>query len=150
MLKAVILDSHPAGLISRPKKNAEAFACDQWMNDLISRNVRVFMPEIIDYELRRELLRLNRQNSIALLDLFNQAEPDRYLPITTDVMATLWAQARQQGIPTADPKALDVDVILAAQALSLGLPATDFVVATSNPAHLARFVPADTWQNIKP
>jgi hypothetical protein len=38
-------------------------------------------------------------------------------------------------------------VILAAQALSLGGPV---VVATTNPAHLARFVPAEVWQNITP
>ena len=77
----------------------------------------------------------------------------RYLPITTDVMlltAALWAQARQQGIPTADVKALDGDVILAAQALSLGLPATDIVVATTNVGHISRFVPADLWSNISP
>ncbi len=128
-------------------------ACRQRIDDLIAQNVRVVLPEIIDYELRRELLRLNRQSSIALLDALKTGATDRYLPITTDVMltaATLWAQTRQQGIPTADPKALDVDVILAAQALSLGLLADEFIVATSNPAHLARFVPADTWQNIKP
>jgi hypothetical protein len=61
--------------------------------------------------------------------------------------AELWAQARQGGYPTAPDPALDGDVILAAQALSLGVPV---VVATANVAHLSRFVPADVWQNIAP
>jgi hypothetical protein len=37
-------------------------------------------------------------------------------------------------------------MILAAQAVMLGAP--DFVIATTNPKHLSRFVPADLWQNI--
>lgn len=39
-----------------------------------------------------------------------------YRPITTETMllaAEFWAQARNGGTPTADPKALDGDVILA-------------------------------------
>lgn len=37
-------------------------------------------------------------------------------------------------------------MILAGQALSLNEP--DLVIATTNVGHLARFVPADLWQNI--
>jgi hypothetical protein len=73
-----------------------------------------------------------------------------YLPLTTRAMrqaALFWAQARQQGLPTAEDKAIDGDVILAAQAMTLGLP--DAVVATTNIGHLSRFVPADFWQNIR-
>ena len=62
--------------------------------------------------------------------------------------ADLWANSRQSGLATGDPKKLDIDVILAAQALSLGVPASDLVVATSNVAHLSRFVSADLWSNI--
>jgi hypothetical protein len=42
----------------------------------------------------------------------------------------IWAQARQQGQPTAGDKALDADMILAAQAMTLGVP--DVVIATTN------------------
>jgi hypothetical protein len=54
------------------------------------------------------------------------------------------------GRATADPKALDGDVILAAQALLSGIAPADFVVATSNVAHLSRYVPAELWNAITP
>jgi hypothetical protein len=74
----------------------------------------------------------------------------QYLPLTTAIMqraAELWAAARNTGQATAPDHALDADVILAAQALSLSVPV---IVATDNPAHLSRYVPADLWQNITP
>jgi len=77
----------------------------------------------------------------------------RFLPISSPAMllaATLWSQSRQSGLPTGDPKKLDIDVILAAQALTLGVPPGDLIVATSNVSHIARFVPADLWSNIQP
>ena len=68
--------------------------------------------------------------------------------------ADLWASMRNNGTPTGDPKKLDIDVILAAQALSegmaLSLPLSSVIVATSNVAHLSRMVTADLWQNIRP
>jgi len=88
---------------------------------------------------------------LAALAAFNAAVPDRYLPITTaamDLAAEMWAQARQRGTPTAGPRALDVDVILAARVLSAGYLPGGFVVDTSNLAHLSQYVPADLWQNI--
>jgi predicted nucleic acid-binding protein len=72
-----------------------------------------------------------------------------YLPITTTAMrqaAKLWAEARQQGQPTAGDKTIDGDMILVAQAITLGTP--DVVIATTNVGHLSRFISADLWQNI--
>ena len=71
-----------------------------------------------------------------------------FAPITTAVMesaASLWADARRLGRPTADRHALDADVILAAQALSLSGPGDRVIVATTNARHLERFVKARDW-----
>jgi hypothetical protein len=108
----------------------------------------VIVPEIADYEVRRELIRMGGMVALANLDGYGtQLE---YLPLTTAAMrraAELWAQARSAGLPTAPDPALDGDVILAAQALCLN---TTVIVATGNPGHLNRFVPADLWSNVAP
>jgi hypothetical protein len=72
-----------------------------------------------------------------------------YLPITTAAMrqaAQLWSQARRQGQPTAGDKTIDGDMVLVAQAVTLGEP--DVVIATTNVGHLSRFIAAELWQNI--
>ena len=69
-----------------------------------------------------------------------------YQPLTTGIMrkaAQLWADARKKGHPTADPKELDSDVILAAQALYAGA-----IVATENVGHLSLFVESQNWRDI--
>ncbi|MBY5283840.1 type II toxin-antitoxin system VapC family toxin (plasmid) [Aphanizomenon flos-aquae CCAP 1446/1C] len=115
---------------------------------LIFSSVRVIVPEIADYEVRRELLRANKLKGIARLDELTQLV--EYLPITTNSMrqaALLWAQARQKGQPTAGDKTIDGDIILVAQAINLNV--SDVVIATTNVGHLSRFVNADLWQNIQ-
>lgn len=110
------------------------------------------MPSIADYEIRRELERANKKLGIARLDAFITAQPGRYVPLTDGALrlaATLWAQSRNAGTPTANPRELDCDVLIAAQALSLGVPASELVVATTNIGHFAQFVAADVWTSIQ-
>ena len=151
-LVAVVLDSSPLGLVTQKTgKSLNGDACRVWMENLLVQGVRVYVPEVADYEVRRELIRTKNPGSIARLDRLKQFA--RYLPITTDVMleaAELWAQSRNLGVATADIHALDGDVIIASQALSLALATSEFVIATSNVRHLSRFVPAELWSNIKP
>jgi len=94
---------------------------------------------------------MGRTASLVRLDLI--ASTAIYLPITTAAMrlaADLWAQARSSGWATADPHALDGDVILAAQALALTPAPPGHVVATGNVAHLSRYLPAQEWAAIVP
>ena len=109
----------------------------------------VQVPEIADYELRRELLRADKSRSVAVLDQYKVSMG--YVPLTTEALllaAQFWATVRQQGNPTAPDLALDADVILAAQAELLRSGGDDVVVATTNVGHLSRFVPAQAWQDV--
>jgi Predicted nucleic acid-binding protein, contains PIN domain len=145
----VFLDTGPLGMVSNPKSSQENDACQIWLTELVQQGLRVVVPEIADYEVRRELLRAGKATGIARLDRVKDAL--EYLPITTDAMllaASLWAQARQQGQPTADRKSLDGDVILAAQALTAGFPENEVLIASDNVGHLSRFAQAKHWRDI--
>jgi hypothetical protein len=148
----VLLDTGPLGLVTNPRATAQNVACRLWATSLAAAGVKLLVPEIADYELRRELIRVNRQRGIAYLDQL--AATGGYVPLTTVAMrraAALWAQARQMGAPTAPDLALDGDVILAAQALVLAVQEADqVVIATTNPGHLQRYAPAEEWSHIQP
>lgn len=148
MNPAVVLNSTPLGILCNPRTTVQVSECRQWLDDLLAAGRRVIIPEITDYEIRRELIR--RNNIVALTNLDGYGHRLEYLPICTAAIrlaASLWAQARNAGQPTAPDHALDADVILAAQSLSLNSPV---VVATSNLRHLSRFVAAELWSNIVP
>jgi predicted nucleic acid-binding protein len=147
--RTVVLDAGPLGLVTNPKLSAESVACAQWLQAHVTSGSRLIIPEIADYEVRRELLRANKIKGLARLD--DLAKILEYLPINTVAMrqaAQYWAQARQQGQPTAGDKTIDGDMILAAQALTLEI--IDVVIATTNLGHLSRLVTAELWQNITP
>ncbi len=152
MSGTVFLDSSPLGLLTQePGKSSEADACQQWLRELTVHKWAVYLPEITDYEVRRELTRAGKTRSLRRLEQLSALV--NYVPITTDAMryaARLWAQVRQSGQPTADPKSLDGDVILAAQALTLTPTPSGLVVATGNVAHISRFIPAQEWTTITP
>ncbi len=149
---AVVLDTSPLSVqAQKPGHSADVDACHAWLNRMLHGGTAVYVPEIADYEVRRELIRAGKWASLRRLDQVKAL--NQYLPITTSDMllaAELWARARNEGVATAAVHALDGDVILAAQALSLGLEPAQFIVATSNPKHLSRYVPADLWNSITP
>lgn len=151
MSRVIVLDTGPLGLVTQRKGVPAADACRRWIAECLDRGALVIVPAIADFEVRRELLRAKKTQGLLRLDAFSSAEPDRYLFLSDAAIklaAELWARSRQQGTPTADPKELDADVILAAQALTMEAAPADIVIATTNVGHLAQFVTADTWANI--
>lgn len=149
MSRIIVLDSGPLGMVSNPRAKPPYLECQLWLDSLLQRGETVILPEIADYEVRRELIRAGKKAGIRGLDELKSLLS--YRPITTEAMllaAEFWAQARQRGTPTADPRALDGDVILAAQASLLAGGGDEVVVATTNVGHLAQFIDAREWRLI--
>lgn len=152
----VLLDSEPLGLATNPKNSLEAEACRIWPRALPHAGHLPLIPEIIDYEVRRELRLHGKLRGLRNLDAL--AVPGRYLPLTTEAMrraAEFWADLRRLGLPTADRLALDADVILCAQAatldaITLDMAGVPVVIATGNVGHLSRLADARRWQDIQP
>lgn len=147
MPQVILLDTgvlsnllHPNSRVSQP--------VSAWLARILDADETVVIPEIADYELRRELIRAGKWESIERLDGFNESLG--YLPITTPIMrraSEYWAVARQRGCPAADDRALDGDMILAATATLLGTP-LPVVVATTNALHFTLFCDARHWKDI--
>ncbi|MEG4488287.1 nucleic acid-binding protein [Microcoleus sp. D2_18a_B4] len=109
MSRVIILDSDPLGMVTNPKaSSAEIQECKVWLNSLMRRGEIIILPEIADYEVRRELIRAGKLAGIQRLDELKLQLT--YRPLTTEVMllaAQLWADSRRRGRPTAEPNALD-------------------------------------------
>ena len=112
----------------------------------------VFLPSVSDYELRRELrlhvLRGKAGHAKGLGRLDSIGAATKFVTLTDAVLkraADLWAQARKAGKPTADPKALDADCMIAAQALNVGA-----AVVTDNAKHLSRYCMVINWRTTPP
>jgi hypothetical protein len=69
MTQIVLLNSTPVGLITNPKATPLAIECQQWLESLLDRGYQVVLPEIIDYEIRRELLIVNKRSSSSFANL---------------------------------------------------------------------------------
>ena len=137
----LLLDTAVLGEICHPRKFDDVRA---WFARTAVDH-EVMLSEVADYELRRELLRIDAHRSIARLDELTREL--RYLPVTTATWraaAKLWAVLRKSGIVTAAGAGLDGDVLIAAQAL-----AEDAIVVTPNTRHFERVVRAVGWRDIR-
>ena len=151
----VFVDSGILGKLCNPNRTEETVAVNNWLFSLLGKGVCVVSSRVCDYEVRRSLilesLRKSNINSIQELDdLYNYLT---FLPLTDEVMqeaADIWAEARVRGMPTADEKSLDADVIICAQykLLEKEYPGRYIVIATTNVDHLSRFAEAKGWNDI--
>ena len=150
MSRYLLLDSGPLGLVTQPKLSSEVVAMNRWLIERLSSGDSVLVPAIVYYEVRRELLRAGKTLGLARLNAFVEIDPSRYLALNDEALrftAELWARARQQGRPTSPTLDLDIDVILAAQALLFAAGA-EVIVVTGNLRHLRQFVDARLWNEI--
>ena len=149
MSRIVLLDAGPLGMITNPKSSPDSEACKNWLASIAYQGIEVVIPEIADYEVRRELLRAGKERGIGRLDALKGMLG--YAPVTTPVMlkaAEFWASARKMGRKSADDASLDADMILVAQAWVLARDGNEPVIATTNVRHLALFSPARLWREI--
>ncbi|MEO7715403.1 MAG: nuclease [Capsulimonas sp.] len=157
MPRLIVLDTFPLSSVAKrePMHGAAPTLldrCQEWVKECIRAGNRVIAPAITYYETLRELERLNATSQIARLRAFCIATPERYLPLQDadlNLAAKLWAQSRNNGLPTSSPEALDGDVILVAQVLSIQTD-LEIVIATTNVGHLSQFVAAELWSDIAP
>ena len=140
MNNILLLDAGPLGRLARLEPHPDI---SYWFDAQIELGRILIVPEIADYEVRRDLIQAKLHSSLDRLDAL--AEELVYLPINTETMrkaALFWAQSRQRGKPTSDRHALDADAILAAQAVEIG-----GMVITENPGHLQQWVSVKHWRD---
>lgn len=143
-MTVLVLDATGIGQASHPRGVPEF---DDWFAHAIDLT-EVVVPAPSELEVRRELLRTRSTLSIARLDrLVRLLHYEEMNLARWRLAAQLWAEARNRGRPTADPKALDVDVLVAAIALSIDTN-DEVIVVTANRRHLAQFVDARLWTEI--
>ena len=107
----LLLDTGVLGQICHPRKHHDVRS---WFRRAV-REHEFLISEVADYELRRELLRIDSRRSLARLD--ELARELRYLPTTTATWraaARLWAAQRRAGFISGE--GLDGDLLIVAQA----------------------------------
>jgi predicted nucleic acid-binding protein len=129
---ALLLDAGPLGMLCSPNVTPANTEINVWLERVLLSGIYVVHPEITDYEVRRDLVRIGAIRSLRKLDRLKATL--QYFPLYTDVMLTaaeIWAEVRRAGRTTADKHALDGDVILAACAAHLDAQGFESVIASA-------------------
>ena len=148
----MLLDSGPVGLLARARSTrSPARECNEWAASMLQAGHRLIVPESIDFEVRRELVRLGNQRALLRLNPL----PIRlgFHDVSSQVLrqaAHFWVEARRRGKPTADRHSLDIDMILAGHAATIGEHHSreQVLIATTNVQHLRMFADAREWSSI--
>lgn len=147
----IFLDTGVLSLVTHPSGKATARDCARWLQAMSDAGHEIFVPEISDYELRRELTRARKLRSVARLDRLHSEV--HYLPISTDAMrkaAEYSAFLRNSGQPGASDDDLDADMIICGQVSVCSSDLDDCVVVTNNARHFSALVNAMAWHEIQP
>jgi hypothetical protein len=86
MSKVVMLDSGPLGLLAQTKTFGLASQCSDWFRSHLAVGNDITVPEIADYEVRRELVRLGLTNGLIKLDSLVTIVGVRFHPLNTRSM----------------------------------------------------------------
>jgi hypothetical protein len=91
-MRLIVLDTGTLGLLAYPRARPDALACRQWAKALLAAGIRVIVPGIADYELRRELIRAGKAAGLRRLDAVRAGfELDPVTQAGLDEAASLWA-----------------------------------------------------------
>jgi predicted nucleic acid-binding protein len=116
---------------------------------VIKAGDRVVIPEVVDYEVRRGLLRIPARKQLTQLDALGEAL--YFSSLSRSVMkdaSHVWADARNRGQPFTSDERLDGDAILIAQTRALG-DLGRIGVITENVQPPSPFVPAVRWHDFE-
>ncbi len=92
MSRVIVLDSGPLGMVTNPRSSPMNVSCREWLESLLAAQTSVVIAEIVDYEVRRELLRAGKTEGLRRLDLLGSEL--WYEPLSTAAMrqaALFWA-----------------------------------------------------------
>lgn len=153
MARFVLLDSGPLGLAVCRTGTRGLAEFGTRLAELEMAGVSILIPAVIDYELRRELIRIGATAKLRTLQGLQQRFS--IMPVSASAWlraAGFWALTRRMGVQTGSDAELDADAILAGCASTIGNPADEVIVATSNIRHLSRFpgIDAREWSAIEP
>ena len=153
----ILLDAGLVGLLiveangRNATRDEESQAFRAWYEATAGTTHEFAITDLTRYEVLRGLLAVEASAKLRRLEELRQATIGVHVaPENWDLAADLWAKSRRQGKPTADPKSLDGDAILAAVAVFLSRSEETVIVATTNVRHLLNLgTDARDWRDIR-